>query len=638
MGIKVHGNKEVDSQKHLKRFHKIVSWIESPLQGADKDSLVFHQRHEANTVELFFDLFFVANLATFTAYHSITDLNSLFAYIGFFSILWSSWFQIVLHDVRFARDSAYERACKTIQFIVFVGLALVGSSFDPGGEKANNTNFRILCYVLFISRVLLTFQYIIVLIFTMKAGYKKLYFPLILNIVIYATAAVVFAAMTPAFRNYALNHQGIYIVWYIVMLIEAFGVITISCIWRMLSFKKTHLVERMGLLTLIVIGEGAIGVTKTISRMMGKYGLDTEACFLVICIILVLIFLWCLYFDNSPHGHYGTIRQQIWSVLHFPLQLTIVGVVEGSQQVALARYIMRQTTKIDKAFYEDCMVNHLDGVPLVNAIVKSLQYFQLESKVESERWIPVLNDDIFTIGNMTSICAPENVNGKYEPGWYPQELVNLLYDSLGAIYSSLGMKLPLDKDPTLVAVHSWRIVYIYYWSSFVLLLASLIAFLFLIRKNKADIFDWVSVIVRFVVLLAGAALIAVAANQDALFTFLATPAVLPTCVILLFLVLLFDRLSGVFANWRLRKSGQAFVREEDEDHEHEAHGEHHTTLDKNGVEVGTSETDPLTANTAYMGVQSFAMGPVSVHKSPPPSFRSSASGYMPVGNDQLYGV
>ena len=128
-----------DKEKHLKRLHKTVPFIESPLQGAEHDNLVFSERHEANTVELFFDLFFVANLATFTTYHSITSGSYLLAYIGFFGILWSCWFQVTLHDVRFARDSIYERVCKTIQFIVFVGLALVGSSFNPRSSEANNT-------------------------------------------------------------------------------------------------------------------------------------------------------------------------------------------------------------------------------------------------------------------------------------------------------------------------------------------------------------------------------------------------------------------------------------------------------------------------------------------------------------------
>lgn len=270
-------------------MHKTTPLIESPLVGADHDNLVFHQRHEANSVELFFDLFFVANLATFTAYHSITDGDYLLGYIGFFGVLWSTWFQITLHDVRFARDSLYERACKTVQFICFVGLALAGSQFNPASPKGDNINFRILCYTLVICRGLLALQYLVVLYFTWRARYAKLYLPIGLMFLVYAIAMGAFAAMTPAFKGEDKTHRLVYLVWYAVSALESVAVIAISCFWRMLSFKKTHLMERMSLLTIIVIGEGAIGVTKTVSRLMGKHGLDVEGCFLIMCIIVILV-------------------------------------------------------------------------------------------------------------------------------------------------------------------------------------------------------------------------------------------------------------------------------------------------------------------------------------------------------------
>jgi low temperature requirement protein LtrA len=106
---------------------------------------------------------------------------------------------------------------------------------------------------------------------------------------IYAVAMGAFAAMTPAFKGENKNHRLVYLVWYVVATVEAVAVVTISCSWRMLSFKKTHLMERMSLLTIIVIGEGAIGVTKTVARLMGKHGLDVEGCFLIMCIILLLV-------------------------------------------------------------------------------------------------------------------------------------------------------------------------------------------------------------------------------------------------------------------------------------------------------------------------------------------------------------
>lgn len=151
-----------------------------------------------------------------------------------------------------------------------------------------------MCYTLVITRGLLAIQYLVVLFFTWKAKYSKIYLPLMLMFAIYAVSMGAFIAMTPVFREGNQNRRHIYLVWYVVMILEAVLVIAISCFWRMLSFKKTHLMERMSLLTIIVIGEGAIGVTKTVSRIMGKHGLNVEGCFLIMCIIVVLVLVWAL--------------------------------------------------------------------------------------------------------------------------------------------------------------------------------------------------------------------------------------------------------------------------------------------------------------------------------------------------------
>lgn len=103
-------------------------------------------------------------------------------------------------------------------------------------------------------------------------------------------AAAIFFLMVLAFKDKTEQvNRAIFVVWWAVQLLEGIVVIGVSCIWRTLSFKATHLVERMGLLTLIVIGEGAIGVTKTISKVMGKTGPTLNGSFLICCIILILV-------------------------------------------------------------------------------------------------------------------------------------------------------------------------------------------------------------------------------------------------------------------------------------------------------------------------------------------------------------
>ncbi|KAF2036067.1 hypothetical protein EK21DRAFT_106173 [Setomelanomma holmii] len=678
MGFSFHGHKrDVDAEKHLKRLHTSTPLIESPLVGADHDTLVFSQRHEANSIELFFDLFFVANLATFTAYHSITDGDYLLGYIGFFGILWSTWFQITLHDVRFARDSLYERVCKTIQFICFVGLALVGSQFNPASPKGDNINFRILCYTLVICRGLLAIQYLVVLFFTWRARYAKLYLPLGLMFLVYAIAMGAFAAMTPAFQGESNNHRLVYLVWYVVATIEAVAVITISCCWRMLSFKKTHLMERMSLLTIIVIGEGAIGVTKTVSRLMGKHGLDVEGCFLIMCIICILVFIWALYFDNFPHGHYGTIRQQIWSILHFPFQLAIVGVVEGSQQLALARYTIKNAFKINTDITKYCVKENLDGTKLRDSLMKLLGYFELDSKIETYAWYQEAQYHIYNLGNTTGICAKANAT-TYEASGWPDDFVRVDSSISNGMYLGLGIKLPVKKleewDPLDIAVESWELVYMYYWSCFCALILCLIIFLILIRRHKADLFDFTSIISRCLVLGVGAALLAVIANKTRLHAVLSTPWLLPICVILLFLVMTTDKLSAIWCNWRLKKSGQPYALEVEE-HEHEhGHGSgheakhgsiheiqplqghaHHDSVNLEDARKSAhysmySDTTPLTAtNTEYRGgQQGYAMEPLMSPPlmSPPlmspnpatPGLGAIAGkgGYMPVSSGQNY--
>jgi low temperature requirement protein LtrA len=49
---------------------------------------------------------------------------------------------------------------------------------------------------------------------------------------------------------------------------EAVAITTVSSMWRLLSFENTRLVERNGLLTLIIIGEGIVGMTKSVATMV----------------------------------------------------------------------------------------------------------------------------------------------------------------------------------------------------------------------------------------------------------------------------------------------------------------------------------------------------------------------------------
>ena len=169
------------------------------------------------------------------------------SYIGFFCILWFTWCQVTLYDVRFATDSVFERICHACHFGVMVGLAVVGPQFDPSDTFFST--LQQLSLLLMASRLVLMFQYASTMSFIWR--YRKTRMPLALVIGSLFVSAVLYLGLSFAF-SLETKPQA-YIAWYIIAVFEVGSNITIAGIWHILSFKNTHLVERMTCLTLIVV-------------------------------------------------------------------------------------------------------------------------------------------------------------------------------------------------------------------------------------------------------------------------------------------------------------------------------------------------------------------------------------------------
>jgi low temperature requirement protein LtrA len=342
------------------RLRKHTPWIASPLEHIDSNEDAplaeehgghsdhrddghphWRHHHESSMIELFYDLFFVANLATFTANHEIVDSKSLKNYIGFFTILWFTWLETSLFDVRFATDSVFNRVCKAVSFGVMTGFAITGAIYDTANVAENVKAFRALSLILMVSRLVLVLQYGVVLWYV--RSYKRTFLPLASTMGTLFIAAMVYLG---TFWGYDVNDTGdsfpiqhgptTYISYYIIACVEAFSIIAISCVWRVVSFKYTHLVERIGLLTLIIMGEGIIGMSKSVSKIIQNgSGTHPSDIGVIISAVLLIYFIWVLYFDQIENDRFGTIRQQIWAILHFPLHVAILLTVEGSTALIL---------------------------------------------------------------------------------------------------------------------------------------------------------------------------------------------------------------------------------------------------------------------------------------------------------------
>jgi low temperature requirement protein LtrA len=76
----------------------------------------------------------------------------------------------------------------------------------------------------------------------------------------------------------------------VIAIVEGLLIFLIAIIWRILSFKYTHLVERLQLLTLIIIGEGIIGMVKSVSCIFkGQSGNNATEVGTVVAAMLTLV-------------------------------------------------------------------------------------------------------------------------------------------------------------------------------------------------------------------------------------------------------------------------------------------------------------------------------------------------------------
>ncbi|TID24474.1 hypothetical protein E2P81_ATG02780 [Venturia nashicola] len=315
------------NQESLEALHHYDPFPSGSTNHSSTPRLYKHHE-EASTIELFYDLFFVGNLAYYTAMHQHVDAQAVMAYLKLFTLMWFTWLPTTLFDVRFSVDSVWNRVCKAVHFGVMTGFVFAGPLFDLYDKADDIRSFRAFALVLVVSRAILTLQYCLVMWQSRKC--KKAMLPLGLSVFISFAAMILFLVARYAFPNGSVG-------WYkpgfliIVAVADGLATMLVAIIWRIVSFKFTNLVERVGLLTLIIIGEGIIGMVKSVSCITKSQASNNGTEYgTVVAGVLLLYLIWMLYFDQIEHKRFGTIRQQIWALLHFPLHVAILLCVEGN--------------------------------------------------------------------------------------------------------------------------------------------------------------------------------------------------------------------------------------------------------------------------------------------------------------------
>lgn len=280
-----------------------------PTLRTDEDDA---KERKASWLALFYDLIFVAVIARLadTLAHSITA-NGVMIYIISFIPAWWIWVTATYYNERFENNDASHRI---FTFLQMIPLALLACTIaDAFGEHSRT--FALSFATLRIIHVIMWLRVKNIDRLTEKAAYRFG--------AGYSVSALfwIFSTFTDLPTRYVLWTAGLAI-----DLITPIWTIPIQA--RMPKLSSTHIPERFGLLTILALGECAVGIINGAISSQNA----TLLTVVIASLSLSLAFaVWWVYFDHIIFRPFqgGIWWVLAWSYLHAPIVIAIAAAGAG---------------------------------------------------------------------------------------------------------------------------------------------------------------------------------------------------------------------------------------------------------------------------------------------------------------------
>ncbi|MCB9861325.1 MAG: low temperature requirement protein A [Phycisphaeraceae bacterium] len=277
-----------------------------------------HEQHRAATpLELLYDLCFVVAIAQAAAglHHAIAHGQGFGPVLSFglvFFAIWWAWMGFAWFASAFDTDDVVYRLKVLVQMVgVLVLAAGVPRAFE-------HTDYRLITAGYVIMRLGLVAQWL-------RA-----------------------AKASPEYRTTALRYAiGIVMCqvgWVLLLLLPhdqwMYGWLVCAplelCVpaWaeraKPTSWHPHHIVERYGLLTIIVIGESVLAATMAIEQALDAHGISASLWVVIVSAPVIIFSMWWLYFARPQHTILTTSRRAfLWGYSHYFVFASAVAVGAG---------------------------------------------------------------------------------------------------------------------------------------------------------------------------------------------------------------------------------------------------------------------------------------------------------------------
>jgi low temperature requirement protein LtrA len=275
------------------------------------------QKERAATwLELFYDLIFVAAVAQLGQLlsHDLT-LTGVLKFSGLFIPIWYAWFHHTLYSDRFDTDNFAHRFLTIVQMTGVAGIAA-----NVHGALGETSQAFAVSFVL---------VKLVMIIFYRRVMHIDVARPLatrLSNVFLISSALWLISIFTPIVWRFWL--------WGVAVVFEFLVVFHRSTRMKyaVMPLTESHVVERWGLFTIIVLGETVAGIVSGAAELENQF----ETAVIALFGLLMIFGYWWIYFENTDGsalkgiGGWYTV---IWLYIHLPLTMSLVALGIGIEHL-----------------------------------------------------------------------------------------------------------------------------------------------------------------------------------------------------------------------------------------------------------------------------------------------------------------
>jgi low temperature requirement protein LtrA len=283
----------------------------------EKENTSDNTNRHATWLELFYDLVFVVVISQLA--HNLEEDFSLDGFLGFLALfvpVWWSWTGAAFYATRFDTDDLGHRILILLQMVGAAALAVNVSD----GLGDNSAGFALSFAAI---RIILVIEYVRTGISKSFASATPLIRRYTRGFLCAAIVWIISAFIPPPFR---------FVLWGIGLAIDFATPITTGKLQSQFAPHISHLPERMGLFTIIVLGESVLEVVAGVSNTE----FDIYSTLILGLGLSIPFSLWWLYFDSVDGAPIRAAREKgrigvyfLWLFGHFPLVVAITSVGVG---------------------------------------------------------------------------------------------------------------------------------------------------------------------------------------------------------------------------------------------------------------------------------------------------------------------